>query len=388
MYIYRIKDDEDVYEIAREYGISPIKLATDNEITTKLMPRGRELVIIQPTRTYNVRSGDTLESISLRFKVDKEDLVRMNPELAGRERIYAGQLLTIKTSGGRMGVISTNGYFYRGCREDRLIRLMPYLTYVTVCSAIYKDGKISSLFSAESVTSLIKSTGRAPMVRVYLAEVPRGEARRDFISSITILAKSGGFAGVTVSDLSARCESRDEAAELVLAARKSLMESDLLFFAEGDSECDCSYMEYADAGIITYDKLHKEDIPDFETGEKSTFTAFADDCDSGRTFVEMPCFALAMGKYIDRGEAIRITDRRRAAIINDEEKKISVAAYGKGRKKEIIYENLENTRARLELISELGYMGISFDIGRICLSELMMVSETFSIVRHPMMGLS
>lgn len=385
MFIYRIKNDEDVYEIAREYGISPIKLATDNEITSKVMPSGRELIIIQPTRTHNVRSGDTLDSIAIRFRVDKEDLLQMNPELGGREKLYNGQLLTIKTGGGRLGVISTNGYFYRGCKEDRLIRIMPYLSYVTICSAVYKDGKIQNLFSADSVTRLVKSFGRVPIVRVYLADVPRGEEWRNFINSITILAKGGGFAGVTVSDLGTRCNGKDQTAELVLAARRSLMESDLLFFVEGDSECDCAYMDYADAGVITYDKLHKESIPSFDEGERATLEAFAESCESSRTFVELPCFALASEKYIDRSEAIRITDRRHAEINADDERKIAVACYGKGKSKEIIYESLENTKSKLELISELGYMGVSFDIGRICMPELMMVSSMFSIVKHPMM---
>lgn len=385
MFIYRIKNNEDIYEIAREYGISPIKLATDNEITSKVMPSGRELIIIQPTRTYNARSGDTLDSIARRFRVDKEDLLQMNPELAGREKLYNGQMLTIKADGGRLGVISTNGYFYRGCKEDRLIRIMPYLSYVTVCSAVYKDGKIHNLFSPDSVAGLVKSSGRTPMIRVYLADIPLDNEWQSFVSSLTILARGCGFSGVTVSDLSARCQNKNEAAEMVLYARKRLMESDLLFFVEGDSECDCTYMEYADAGIITYDKLHKDNIPSFDEGERTTLEKFAESCESSRTFLELPCFALAAEKYIDRGEAIRITDRRRAEISSDEERKISIACYGKGKNKEIIYESLENTKSKLELISELGYMGVSFDIGRICLAELMMLSSMFSIVKHPMM---
>ena len=218
-----------------------------------------------------------------------------------------------------------------------------------------------------------------------MADFPEGDGVRDFISSIIILAKSEGFSGVTVSSLNSR-EVKERAAELVLTARKSLMESDLLFFAEGDSECDCSYMDYADAGIITYDKLHKKDIPSFENGERATLDSFAESCESSRTFVELPCFALATGKYIDRGEAIRITDKRRAEILNDDERKIAVARYGKGKHKEILYESLGNTKAKLELLGELGYMGVSFDVGRVCMPELMMLSNMYSIVTRPIIA--
>ena len=68
MQIYHTKDNEDIYSVARDLGVSPMKISEDNELTTNtLLPCGRELLIIQPTRTYNVRSGDTLDIISRKF---------------------------------------------------------------------------------------------------------------------------------------------------------------------------------------------------------------------------------------------------------------------------------------------------------------------------------
>ena len=386
MQIYHTKDNEDIYSVARELGLSPMKISEDNELMSNtVLPKGRELVIIQPTRTYNVRSGDTLDLISRKFTASKEALKRMNPELKGCERLYPGQLLTIKSEGGTGGMISTNGYFYRGCSRERLSRIMPYLSYVTICSAVYKSGKIHNTFSPSEIITEVKSCGRIPLLRIYLAEMPKREEVQEFVHSAVILAKSCGFDGIALSSLGTMNADKSERAELILSLRRSLMEADSILFAEGDAECDCEYMEYANSGIITYDKLHKKDIPSFDDGEAMIMREFAESAESSRAFIELSSFAYAGSKYIDKGEAMRITDKRRGELEFDPDRKIITARYGKGKKHEIIYESLENTKAKLGLVSELGFLGISFDIGRICLAELMIAATIFEIVNHPML---
>ena len=384
MQIYRLKDNEDVYTVARDFGISPMKISEDNELSAhSALPKNRELLIIRPTRTYNVRSGDTPDSIARRFNVKKEALKRMNPELRGRERLYSGQLLTVKCEGGGYGMIGTNGYLYKGCGTERLLRIMPYLGYVTVCSALYKDGSIHSTFASRDAVSLVLSHGKIPLLRIYLTEMPTECEIKGFVDSATILARSGGFKGVTLSSLQGIEKNAEARCALVLTLRKSLMEADMLLFAEGDAESDCSYIDYANAGILTYDKLHKRDIPSFLEGEDAVFRSYAEGAESSRAFIELSSFAYAGGKYVEKGEAVRITDRRHGELEQDDERKITVARYGKGKQREIMYENLENTKAKLELISELGYMGVSFDIGRVCGSELMMTATMFDIISSP-----
>ena len=384
MQIYRITRNEDVYEVARENGISPIKLYEYNDMTTKgPLPNGREMLIVAPTRTYNAKSGDKLNDIARRFNVKKDALLRMNPELKGKEKLYTGQLLTVKEEGPLYGMINTNGYLFKDCRKERLISVMPYLGYVTVAAAVYKNGKISTLFPTEDAVSLIKSYGRVPMLRIYVEDMPSENEYKDFINSITVITKGGGFSGVTISSLNTKKYDKHSRDALVFTARRTLMEADLLLFAEGDAEKDTSYMEYADAGILTYDKLHRDDIPSFKDGEESTLKAFADIGESSRTFVEISSFAYCGQKFIEKSNAMQITDRHHADIINDEDKKISIASYGKKKKHEIRYENLENTKAKLELISELGFMGAAFDIGRVCTSDLMMLESMFNIILNP-----
>ena len=386
MYIYRSGNNESIYDIAREHGVSPIKIAENNELEIRSrLPKGREVLILTPSRTYNAKSTDTLGRIAERFKTTKESLLRLNPELCGREKLYSGQLLAIKESTPSYGMISTNGYLYAATPRDRLTAIMPYLSYATVCSAIYRDGRINNLFSSEDTVDYVKSLGKIPMLRVYLTELPKTDSVLDFASSLVILATSGGFSGITLSSLNTISTDNERLNALVFNVRKALMENDLLLFVEGDLEGDTSYMDYADAGILTYDKLHREDAPSFEDGEKALLEKFANDGESSRAFIEISSFAYAGGRFIEKRDGARLADKKHAEMIYDEARKLQTAEFGKHKKREIISESLENTKAKLELVSELGFMGISFDIGRVCIPDLMIAASMFDVISYPVM---
>ena len=386
MHIYRTENNESVYDIAAEFGVSPIKIAENNELEIRgRLPMGREVLVLTPSRTYNAKGTDTLGRIAERFKTTKEALMRLNPELEGREKLYSGQLLTIKESTPSYGMISTNGYLYAGTPRERLIAIIPYLSYVTVCSAVYKDRHVRSLYQSEDTVELIKSFGRAPMLRIYLSELPGEDEVSDFAGSACILAASGGFAGVTLSCLNTITNDKDRLNNLVFTVRKTLMENDLLLFAEGDLDYDTSYMDYADAGILTYDKLHVADAPSFANGERAALEKFAYSGESTRAFLEISGFAYSGGKYIEKREGVKLCDKRRAEMVYDDERLLKRASFGKHKKREIIFESLENTKAKLELVSELGFMGISFDIGRVCTSDLMIAASMFDVISYPVM---
>ena len=386
MQIYRTENNESIYDIARKYEVSPIRIAEDNELEIRgRLPRGREVLVLTPSRTYNTRSGDTLGRIAERFKTTKEAMLRLNPELQGREKIYSGQLLTVKECTPSYGMISTNGYLYSSTSRERLTAIIPYLSYVTVCSAIYKDSHVHSIYQSADTVCYIKSHGRAPILRVYMTELPKKDECVDFANSVTIMAKSGGFLGVTLSSLNSLSQDNERLSSLVLTVRRELIENDLLLFTEGDLGGITSYMDYADAGILTYDKIHMSDPPSFETGEKKALTEFADSGESCRTFIEISSFAYSSGRHMEKRDALRLCDRKHADLEYDSERKLVHASYGKHKRHEIIFESLENTKAKLELVGELGFMGISFDIGRICTQDLIAAASMFDVISCPVM---
>lgn len=379
MHIHIASGNESIYDIAGEYGISPIKLAEINELELNRNPKaGTELLILIPTRTYNVKRGDTLASIARRFGTEVDYLIAINPELRGRDMLYEGELLAIRYGIPTYGTALTNGYYYRGCTDEQLKRVLPYLNYITVSSAKAAGRDITLLIDDRDILRIAKENNKHPILRIYLTEEQPKEMWEDFFNGAALLAKSRGYRGITLANLSQINSS--ERCEYILKAKKKLMEYDLTLFTEGEAGMDCPHSEYSDGFILTYDKLHLDDIPSFDEGERAALTLFADGSDSSTAFVDMPAFAFSGGEYIERRDAAEASRRYNGRITQDDLRKIGRIAFDN--KEDILYENMANTKARLELVSQLGFMGISFDICRVKISEVMMFYSMFRPVTN------
>ncbi len=369
MKIHRVKKGEVISEIAEEYGVPPSRLSSDNEIqNSERLAEGRELSVIIPTRTYSVRHGDTLDKIAARFGQTKGELKRYNPEIGERERLYTGQILVLRSSSPAYGMGVANGYLYPGYRRERLIRAIPYLSYLTVCSAIMKEGRISTVFDGSEAIEIAKRYGKIPILRVYTRERMTGGCAE----SIALLASSLGYGGVCVP------HSSIGDMESALSFRRVMLAGELLLFAERDIEEDgCS--EYADVTVLTYDKIHLENIPSFSDGEERVISEYAERCNPEGSLIDLSPFARVGEKYVDKRTAFDHLDRAGGTLIYDEERRILEGDLGRGkRKRHLIAESLENTVAKLRLVSEYGYLGISFDIMRVPLSELLIYASMYS----------
>lgn len=80
MVIHTVRKGDSIYSIAREYGVPPSRIITDNmlENPSKLAV-GQSLVILFPTQTHTVRGGDTLQSIARMYRITLNELYRNNP---------------------------------------------------------------------------------------------------------------------------------------------------------------------------------------------------------------------------------------------------------------------------------------------------------------------
>ena len=357
MKIHRTQQNETLYEIADEYGVSPIRLAYDNEIENiKRLAQGRELLVLTPTRTYNVKTGDTTDKIARRFGISEERLKAYNPELCTSGKLYSGQLLAIKNMDARFGMGIANGYYYIGCTRNMLNRAMPYLSYVTVCAAIAESGDIKMMPSVDTVVSEVHRYGKIPLLRIYVKD-DTDMLSGNFIDSATILAKAGGYDGITLSRPPA-ADDKDKLIEL----KKTMLERELLLFVEKDISDTHNCTDYADATVLTYDKLHLECMPTFEEGEKKAMTAYAEFCTPEGAFIELSAFSMIGEKYVEKVRANSIADKNKAILLFDKDTLTLSGNIGRGKKvRRLRQESLENTKAKLELASELGYLGISFD---------------------------
>lgn len=143
MTIHTVRRGDSIYSIAREYGVPPSRIITDNMLETPgKLAVGEDIVILYPTVTHTVRGGDTLQSIAAMHNTTELELYRNNPILGGKPTIYPGQTLNIFYDAPPLGEISLNGYAYTSIDRDTLRRTLPYLTYLSVFSYGIGEGGI------------------------------------------------------------------------------------------------------------------------------------------------------------------------------------------------------------------------------------------------------
>ncbi len=381
MYIHTVKPGETVFKIARKYSVSPMKIIENNELLNPdRLTVGQQLLILTPTRTYNVRGSDTLKRIADRFGVKYESLLSANPYLSGKDKLYPGQTLAIKYENELRGVASANGYYYRTTSPDRLSLAMPYLSYVTVSLIKRCGGKTDILFDDTEVTEEIRENGRAALMRVYDCDTDLSD---EYIDDLILLAKTHGYNGITLAAYRSAKEKQSEFEKFLIKLKKRLMEQDLLLFCELDGNENTDIADICDGYLIMYDKGSLDTLPSFEEGECRLLTDFADKNESSKAYIEIPSLAYMNDEVITKDEANRIAHTSAKELMHNDTAKMTHFKFnkyvaGKRVPVNVRYESLENVKAKLELAAELGFMGICFDIMHIPVEYLMMFETMFT----------
>lgn len=376
MRIYNVTPGDSIISVAESFGVSPIKLAANNGLSQKSrLIAGEELLIMTPTRTANVRYGETLSDIARRFGTSETRLLALNPELEGRCGVYPGQPLTVRGSEGIWGIGIGNGYFYRGCSMDRLLATLPYMSYITVCSGFVRRG-VGMLFDDREVLKLARAHGKIPLFRLFVGEVGDKGSFSEIIKGLAILAGGRGYSGVVLAGVKAPSA---DISEWILEARKILIECELKLYLEGDIEALGNEVGYSDGAILHYDKLGEGYIPTLDEGEVRVYTNYAEKQDSLRSFIDLSPFAYTEGKYVTSSEAREIICRGGGQIRESAECGYILGEVGRGRRARLyMYRSMKGTERILRAVSELGYYGISFDIARCPIYDLLMFADMFS----------
>ena len=111
MLIHTVRRGDTVTSIARETGVPPTRIITDNLLGEPgRLAVGQDLLIQYPTVTHTVAGGDTLTAIAARYGVSRLAILRNNPVLDGADRIYPGQILNIVYEPPEYGDAVTMGY--------------------------------------------------------------------------------------------------------------------------------------------------------------------------------------------------------------------------------------------------------------------------------------
>ena len=368
MTVHRVKRGESLTRVAAEYGISPIKLAAVNGIRTERLIEGEELLILIPTRTANVRHGERLSDLARRFGVKESTLIAINPELWGMGSVYEGQPIAVRYGSPDYGLGIGNGYLYRGATKEQLMRAIPYLSYVTVCSAVARHGGVSDIFDDAEFIELARAAGKPAILRVWA----EGEIyAENLMRTLALKASVKGCCGVTLPCSALSLETAKKCAEI-------LHGSGLKMILESDADDIPKHLCAADFSVLFYDKIEKNPIPSFEDGELDSLLRYSERHDPIRCFVDLSPFALTDGKYIPKSIARESILRSGASIEASENGSLVATAKRGGKRREWIMESLSNTVEKLKCISELGFYGISFDIARTPISDLMAFRVMFS----------
>ncbi len=384
MHIHTVQNGDTIYKIAKDYDTTPTKICENNGIENKNhLSVGRELLILMPTRTYTVKQGDTLSGIAMRFGIKLKDLITANPKHIGNDKLSVGEVLCVRTNKKKYGTSVSNGYFYNGCSQEKLQMAMPFMTYVTVASIISGNAGLKELFFDREIINTIKKSGKIPLVRIY--ETGNAEKylnkgkRREFIDQIINISKEKGYSGIVLCAFDVAEKAPEEFCEFVLELRKRMIGCDLVLFTEIDETSPAAISDISDGSIFIYDNLMMDNPPSFNDGLKAIMTDFATKCESSKVFLDIPSLAFSGGKYISYDDALTMCYKRGGEITFDKETLISHFKHGS---QTVRFESVKSTKAKLDAISELGFMGISFDIMRTPMSTLMMYGELYKILAY------
>ena len=379
MKIYRTKERENIYDVASFFRINPIILSEINEIDPRrTLPTNLPLIIPEPTKSYVAKKGDTLKKISERFKTSTNQLLRYNPTLIQEGLLYEGQPLIIKQS-SPFCKIATNGYYNKSTDRRELIRRLPYITFITVCNGVLSDNGFYTLFDDSYVKNVAEQNNKGVFLRVYIKNKNPMTDYYERMESALLYAKSKGYWGVVLS--------ADETGKLFLTENRERLtesgkENKLAVFFEISHSYKGSRTDIP-CGIVFYDKYNAKEPLTFADGEKAFYQGFADEYDVSRCFLDISSYAPIRNKYISKKDLIKLCQGRNIKISTDEICLLDYISFGNDNKKGVCVEALENTKAKLDLVNELGWLGVSFDISSLPTSELYMIASSFDIADKP-----
>ncbi len=383
MKIHTVAEGECADTIAAKYGIDKKILCLTNEIDENdTLSVGEELLILTPTRTYTARDGDTMARIGFRFGQSQSELRALNPHIMKNE-VNRGQTVVIKRDERPYGMGAANGIYYRDCPKWRLMRALPYTTYITVGSGVFDGRKCAESFDGEEIVQIAVENGKMPLIRVY--DKSNGEVYKsragEYTDMLIELALKGGYKGIVLG-YADFCRT-DEYREFIVELRKKMIGSDLILISEIGVESPVAISDYSDGAILSIDKCGKKGMQavSFAEYEGKALEEFANEGESTKTFLEIPAFAaLERGGFVKIEDAIYSARKNGCATFTD--KSSMMSAFNDKKSGSIFYNSLSGIKKRLDACADLGYMGISFDIARCPLSYLMMYDSLFKSIGY------
>lgn len=382
MKIHTWKKGDTIEEIAKDYGVSPEFVFFANDESTNPTV-GEELLILTPTRTHKVRQGDTPERLMLRYGINKSDLIMQNPDVL-TDGLLPNTTVVLKYDERPYGASPTNGYIYKDYDKSRLKRALPYLTYVTVSSAVADGGGVKFTFDDSALIKMLLSESKIPLLRIFDSLPSRNyhhpKEGDKFINDIIYAASGKGYMGVVLSSEGAK-RSPDEFGEFVVKLRKAMIGCDLILITEVDEEIPGYICDLSDGNVFSYPKYEIDPETPFSEGELKKYSDYAKESESAKTFIDIPCLAKIGGDFITVEDALSLARDGGVEITTDKETLVS--HFDHKTRGGCKFQSLESVKRTFDLIDDLGFMGASFDVSRTPISYFLMYNTLFKTMTQP-----
>lgn len=210
--IYVVKPGDNLYSIARRFGVAVEQIVNDNDIADPaIIVVGQALVIQGNFQTYTVKPGDSIWGIASQFGISMQEIMQSNPQITDPAALAPGMKLIIPVPTQQIGRIEVNGYAFAGGNTAIVEQSLPYLTYLSIFSYSAKpDGSLSEI-SDEQLLNLAKANRIAPMM-VITNTGPKGGFDSDvahailndpavqqvLINNVVGVLQAKGYAGLNI----------------------------------------------------------------------------------------------------------------------------------------------------------------------------------------------
>jgi spore germination protein len=208
MIIHVVRPGESIYAISHLYGVSPVSIINDNELSNPgRIAVGQTLIINEGVRQHIVAAGQTLSFIAAYYGTGINDLIVANPQITNPTLIYPGQIVFIPPHGKILRTIEVNGYALPGTDLNILQKTFPSLTYLSIFSYnANADGSLTPI-KDEPYIQAARKAGIAPLMVVtnqgFNSDVASAilyntTAQNKLINNIVQILKAKNYYGLNI----------------------------------------------------------------------------------------------------------------------------------------------------------------------------------------------
>lgn len=175
MIIHVVRRGDDIYRLARTYGVPASRIIGANRLTNPdSLVIGQALVIPGDISETTVRSGQSLYTIARNYGVGLDALLRANPGITNPASLQIGQRVIVPAAAPKLGAILVNGYAFPSISRDVLAQTLPHLTYLSPFSyQVRPDGSLKVITDTDLIQAA-RDANVAPMMVITNLEEGAG----------------------------------------------------------------------------------------------------------------------------------------------------------------------------------------------------------------------